>query len=441
MISMGFSDVGMNDVCATMPLENTPNLEHSVMPLNRDEKSNSLEPEKCHKCNHPGCGATFLRPSRLARHLRQHTGERPFNCDYDGCDKAYTNKSHLVRHSQTHSLVKQSFQCSKCSLILSNRQNLKRHYDRVHTENNRFFCKECGLNFLKEQKYKEHEASHSGVALYNCKVCFKEYVALKTLKKHEMTHESKKQYSCPASGCSEVFEKWSLLCTHKKNLHTSEYKCNDCKKVFLNKAQLKSHSVLHIDDRMVVPCPYDKCPRFYFFQRNLNHHIRTNHLGKKYHCDICDTRFSSKQKITEHMTKIHLSKKKKRKKATGKSERKKRKDAGVAKKSMLAKLTGLDLPHGIEKELLNRKTRIQVTEEDSVRHQEKQIETVRVIGETVQMSTNECKMVTINGIPQNASIETEGKNETRRERPDTVHKDQLESSKRTSKQVDCDSGT
>lgn len=37
--------------------------------------SNSSSEEKKYKCNYPGCHSTFLRPSRLERHMRLHTGE------------------------------------------------------------------------------------------------------------------------------------------------------------------------------------------------------------------------------------------------------------------------------------------------------------------------------------------------------------------------------
>lgn len=126
-----------------------------------------------------------------------------------------------------------------------------------------------------------------------------------------------------------------------------------------------------MDDRPVLPCPYEKCPRFYFFQRNLDHHVRSNHLGKKYRCDICDLDLSSKQKIAQHIKKIHILK---QRKTPSKAKQRKRRDAGSVKKSMLAKLTGLDLPQVIEKDLLNRKTRIPRSHEESIKDLEKRVE-------------------------------------------------------------------
>jgi len=33
------------------------------------------ESQKKYKCNYPNCSATFLRPNRLERHTKSHTGE------------------------------------------------------------------------------------------------------------------------------------------------------------------------------------------------------------------------------------------------------------------------------------------------------------------------------------------------------------------------------
>lgn len=47
---------------------------------------------------YPGCSMVFTRSEHLARHIRKHTGERPFQCDY--CMKKFSRLDNLRQHKQ-----------------------------------------------------------------------------------------------------------------------------------------------------------------------------------------------------------------------------------------------------------------------------------------------------------------------------------------------------
>ncbi|KAI0957701.1 hypothetical protein AcW1_006007 [Taiwanofungus camphoratus] len=58
--------------------------------------------EKPHICEYPGCGRTFGDSSSLARHRRTHTGKRPYKCEDPVCEKTFTRRTTLTAHMRTH---------------------------------------------------------------------------------------------------------------------------------------------------------------------------------------------------------------------------------------------------------------------------------------------------------------------------------------------------
>ncbi|XP_055633322.1 transcription factor grauzone-like [Toxorhynchites rutilus septentrionalis] len=202
------------DICGAAFVKDYLLKQHTNWHVNKERKTHF-----CELCNKAFCNSIQLK----AHHQKKHGAVCDWVCDI--CAKGFVHRALLEEHRLTHTeegLASLKIQCEKCQKWLINKKSYLRHKRRCYDTNGPVKCDICGKESVNEAALMGHKNfHHSNRPMFTCAYCGKEFKTQLRLKEHEATHTGVVLYQCPY--CPRTSNSSSNMYTHKKSAHPEKW--------------------------------------------------------------------------------------------------------------------------------------------------------------------------------------------------------------------------
>lgn len=259
------------------------------------------------KCPAMSCGKMFMRPINFERHIREHIRNKIIVPGE--ITEAVNRTLQEIVGNKAVGRKKERF-CKICSFEFFDKKNFERHLE-IHRMS--FKCSKCNQFCGTPARLMVHSMrEHDNIANPKCKYCGISFKYYHSLENHlyESHIDSVRNLKLPIDA----------------NIRPEIYQCNECKKEFYVKANLKKHLFTHLTSNAnrvrglatkgnidsgsrVNPdiSEWDEGILMNNFDKLLDEHPKVNSIGEmSYACKLCDEKYTEITTATLHICQKHL---------------------------------------------------------------------------------------------------------------------------------------
>lgn len=246
-------------------------------------------------CPLPNCTKSFLKQSRLNRHLQVHSNVRAHICDFPQCQRSFTRKTHLDRHRQVHDTKREKkYVCDMpdCNAAFFLKEHLTRHY-KAHMNSYKCDWEGCHEAFDKHRKLREHRLTHTGLLPYKCleplgknnnngsmNTISSSTGAYDDARSNEETKTITSSLLPSSTIQSSSSSSSSSFSSNPNNDSSSNLTQELCQEAFATRALLAKHKRT-VHNPVEHVCADEQCQRTFTRFIDYRNHIRIDHAGKK----------------------------------------------------------------------------------------------------------------------------------------------------------------